>query len=49
MVNFFANHADAQEQKIEAEWGIEQIHGRQLLLQSGQGDGFYYCRIMKSA
>ena len=49
MVNFFANHADAQEQKIEAEWGIEQIHGRQLLPQSGQGDGFYYCRIMKSA
>ena len=49
MVNFFANHADAQEQKIEAEWGIEQIHGRQLLPQSGQGDGVYYCRNMKSA
>ena len=49
MVNFFTNPADAQEQKIEAECGIEQIHGRELLPQSGHGDGFYYCRIMKSA
>lgn len=49
MVDFFANHADAQEQKIDADWGIEQIHGRQLLPQVGHGDGFFYCRIQKIA
>ncbi|MDY6457692.1 16S rRNA (cytosine(967)-C(5))-methyltransferase RsmB [Acinetobacter faecalis] len=47
MIEFFKNHADAQEVKIEADWGIEQIHGRQLLPQVGRGDGFYYCRIQK--
>lgn len=49
MVEFFANHADAQESKIEADWGVEQIHGRQLFPQVGHGDGFYYCRIVKTA
>ena len=49
MIEFFANHADVQEVKIEADWGIEQIHGRQLLPQVGHGDGFYYCRIEKIA
>ena len=47
MIEFFDNHTDAQEVKIEADWGIEQIHGRQLLPQVGHGDGFYYCRIEK--
>ena len=47
MVDFFATHADAQEIKIDADWGIEQIHGRQLLPQQAKGDGFYYCRIEK--
>ncbi|MGB8695944.1 16S rRNA (cytosine(967)-C(5))-methyltransferase RsmB [Acinetobacter sp.] len=49
MVDFFASHANAQEQKIDADWGIEQIHGRQLLPQVGHGDGFFYCRIQKIA
>ena len=49
MIEFFAHHTDAQEVKIEADWGIEQIHGRQLLPQVGRGDGFYYCRIEKIA
>jgi 16S rRNA (cytosine967-C5)-methyltransferase len=49
MLNFFATHADAEEIKIDADWGIEQIHGRQLLPQTGQGDGFFYCRIQKIA
>lgn len=49
MIEFFAEHPDAKEIKIEADWGIEQIHGRQLLPVSGQGDGFYYCRIEKVA
>ena len=47
MVEFFSKHADAKEIKIEADWGIEQIHGRQLLPKTGQGDGFFYCRIEK--
>lgn len=49
MVNFFTTHADAQEVKIDADWGIEQIHGRQLFPEVGRGDGFYYCRITKTA
>lgn len=47
MVDFFAAHDDAEEIKIDADWGIEQIHGRQLLPQQDQGDGFYYCLIRK--
>lgn len=47
MVEFFAAHADAKESKIEAEWGVEQIHGRQLFPENDRGDGFYYCRIEK--
>lgn len=49
MLNFFAEHADAVESKIDASWGIEQIHGRQLLPETNHGDGFYYCRIEKIA
>ncbi|MCE6005843.1 16S rRNA (cytosine(967)-C(5))-methyltransferase RsmB [Acinetobacter soli] len=49
MQSFFAEHANASELKIEADWGIEQAYGRQLLPTSGQGDGFYYCRIKKIA
>lgn len=49
MVEFFANHPDAKEVKIEADWGIEQIHGRQLFPKVGYGDGFFYCRIEKTA
>lgn len=49
MQSFFAEHADAREIKIEADWGIAQEHGRQLLPTHAQGDGFYYCRIEKVA
>ncbi|RZG77601.1 16S rRNA (cytosine(967)-C(5))-methyltransferase RsmB [Acinetobacter sp. WCHAc060033] len=49
MVNFFAEHADAKEVKIDAKWGLTQIHGRQLLPETGFGDGFYYCKIQKTA
>ncbi|WP_338560673.1 16S rRNA (cytosine(967)-C(5))-methyltransferase RsmB [Acinetobacter sp. KS-LM10] len=48
MVSFFAEHTDATEVKIDAEWGIEQIHGRQLFPESDRGDGFYYCLIQKN-
>lgn len=47
MAAFFAEHADAEEIKIEANWGIEQTYGRQLLPTAQSGDGFYYCQIKK--
>ena len=46
---FFAEHQNAKEVKIDADWGIPQLYGRQLLPQQGRGDGFYYCRIEKTA
>ena len=49
MVEFFADHPDAKEIKISADWGIEHIHGRQLLPSNQSGDGFYYCHIQKQA
>ncbi|MFW2057587.1 16S rRNA (cytosine(967)-C(5))-methyltransferase RsmB [Acinetobacter haemolyticus] len=49
MVKFFAEHPNAKEVKITADWGIEQMHGRQLLPSDQSGDGFYYCRIQKIA
>ncbi|AZN67753.1 16S rRNA (cytosine(967)-C(5))-methyltransferase RsmB [Acinetobacter haemolyticus] len=49
MVKFFAEHPNAKEIKITADWGIEQMHGRQLLPSDQSGDGFYYCRIQKTA
>ncbi|AOA56926.1 16S rRNA (cytosine(967)-C(5))-methyltransferase RsmB [Acinetobacter larvae] len=49
MQNFFAKHADAQEIKIAADWGIAQQYGRQLLPLEAYGDGFYYCLISKIA
>lgn len=49
MQHFFAEHDNAKEVKIEADWGIAQQYGRQLLPQQGRGDGFYYCRIEKTA
>ncbi len=47
MQNFFAEHLDAKEIKIDAAWGIEQTHGRQLLPTAQGGDGFFYCLIQK--
>ncbi|WP_109440130.1 16S rRNA (cytosine(967)-C(5))-methyltransferase RsmB [Acinetobacter haemolyticus] len=49
MENFLATHTDAKEIKITADWGMEQMHGRQLLPSDQSGDGFYYCRIQKIA
>lgn len=49
MVDFFSTHSDAQEIKIDADWGVEQIHGRQLFPQVGRGDGFFYCLMQKTA
>lgn len=49
MQQFFAEHQNAKEVKIDTDWGIPQLYGRQLLPQQGRGDGFYYCRIEKTA
>ena len=49
MQQFFSEHQNAKEVKIDANWGITQLYGRQLLPQEGRGDGFYYCRIEKTA
>ncbi|MGI9870033.1 16S rRNA (cytosine(967)-C(5))-methyltransferase RsmB, partial [Acinetobacter baumannii] len=49
MTNFFTEHTDAKEVKIETDWGIEQAYGRQLLPEAQSGDGFYYCKIQKIA
>ncbi len=44
---FLAETTDAKEQQIDAEWGISQTVGRQLLPAPGGCDGFYYARIRK--
>lgn len=49
MRDFFAIHSDAQEIVLSVDWGIAQQYGRQLLPIAGQGDGFYYCLIQKTA
>ena len=44
---FLGSTADAQEDRFEADWGIPCEAGRQLL--PGHTDGFYYCRLKKTA
>lgn len=47
MDTFFTAHSDAVEIPIQANWGIKQKYGRQLLPKQAEGDGFYYCLIQK--
>lgn len=48
-----ATHPDAVEQSLiepgASEWGIACKHGRQLLPGENDNDGFYFCRLGKSA
>ncbi|HET6565419.1 MAG TPA: methyltransferase domain-containing protein, partial [Xanthomonadales bacterium] len=44
---FLAAHGDAEEQPIEAKWGQEAVHGRQILPGNGDMDGFYYAHLYK--
>ncbi len=44
---FLAEHKDAQEQKIDASWGIACEVGRQILPGMHNMDGFYYARLHK--
>ncbi len=45
---FLTLQPDAREDKIMADWGLEQTCGRQLLPQENAQDGFYYARLIKS-
>lgn len=44
---FLSQQPDAKEWPIEADWGIPQPHGRQILPGQHQMDGFYYARLRK--
>lgn len=44
---FLADHSDAEEVPLQAEWGHETVHGRQILPGEGEMDGFYYARLRK--
>ncbi len=39
-LSFFANHADAQEIKIEADWALNKSMVVNLFPEVGHGDGF---------
>ncbi len=44
---FIAHHSDAEEAVINATWGFEQTHGRQILPGEHNMDGFYYACLRK--
>lgn len=48
IARFLTEQTDAVEIKIDAPWGIEQIHGKQLLAKTNGHDGFYYCVLEKA-
>lgn len=45
---FCARHNDAEHLAIDAQWGLAQTYGRQLLPAISGCDGFYYARLKKS-
>jgi len=47
LARFCAAQADASELPIEAQWGIKQSIGRQILPGQNGMDGFYYARLKK--
>lgn len=46
---FLKQTPDAREVKIEAAWGMERPHGRQILPRPNGGDGFFYALLEKPA
>lgn len=46
--NFLLEHADAKEEVINLEWGMETTVGKQQL-PGGSFDGFYYAKIVKNS
>jgi 16S rRNA (cytosine967-C5)-methyltransferase len=49
IAHFLAQHDDAIEIQIQANWGQRCKHGRQLLPGEQDADGFYFCRLQKRA
>ncbi len=49
IIRFLANHPDAQEQPIVADWGRPMEVGRQVLPGEDAMDGFYYAQLIKRA
>ncbi len=48
-IGFFLKQTpDAREVKIDATWGMERPHGRQILPTIGGGDGFFYAVLEKA-
>jgi 16S rRNA (cytosine967-C5)-methyltransferase len=47
IARFLAQHDDAVEIQIQANWGQTCKHGRQLLPGEQDADGFYFCRLQK--
>ncbi len=47
LARFCAGQADASELPIEAQWGVQQPIGRQILPGQNGMDGFYYARLKK--
>lgn len=46
--NFVHNTANAEEQVLQVDWGIKEMHGRQILTGEKDMDGFYYAVLRKS-
>ena len=47
IARFIEQHNDAEHRVIDADWGLSQTYGRQLLPQPGGYDGFYYALLRK--
>jgi 16S rRNA (cytosine967-C5)-methyltransferase len=45
---FLAEQGDAKLEEIPASWGVECVHGRQLLPDAAGHDGFYFARLRKN-
>ncbi len=45
--NFLSSHPDSFEIPINADWGIKEIFGRQIIVGDNGMDGFYYARLSK--
>ncbi len=45
---FLQRHNDAQEITIDASWGMQRPHGRQIISGQDQMDGFYYAKLRKT-
>jgi 16S rRNA (cytosine967-C5)-methyltransferase len=47
IMNFLAAHDDAEEARIDGNWGKAEAHGRQILPGEQNMDGFYYALLQK--